>query len=360
MSSSFVAAGPWLHVRVAFSVCDTTRSTDVASFDVHAGARTIVQYMQHVGERWVACAFHQALRGAKSGPRAPIVVDIGANAGYYTMLSLALGARVAAFDAQPSCWTFIAAALTKNGFDKPEVAQLVRGGVSPRPHTTYLDVAAGGANHTCDGKFGQRGRAAGFLVDARAHRHHLAQHRRSHGDRDYDYDAGSTKERERKAPAPAAAAPPVVHVPAVPLPSLRGGFLGAALADHQELALIKMDTEGMELGILNASLLPLLRRRLVAHLIFEATPGWWAVGSAAAALSHAAEKPGEGEGGGGGAIASPTEIAAELVAQVVDCGYTMRTRLLRGTTIVQRARAAAYVQRMRYAEDLFFVRQSLR
>ena len=50
-----------------------------------------------------------------------------------------------------------------------------------------------------------------------------------------------------------------------------GGGGASAIAP---VLLAKVDVEGAELRVLE-SLLPLLRRKLIANLIVELTPGWW-------------------------------------------------------------------------------------
>ena len=58
-----------------------------------------------------ACFTHVLKRSTASPP---LVLDVGANAGFYGILSLAYGANVVFFDAQPSCWQWIESALHAN------------------------------------------------------------------------------------------------------------------------------------------------------------------------------------------------------------------------------------------------------
>lgn len=49
--------------------------------------------------------------------RSRLVVDVGANRGFYTFLSAALGHRVLSFDPQPHCASLLTLAVALNGFD---------------------------------------------------------------------------------------------------------------------------------------------------------------------------------------------------------------------------------------------------
>ena len=206
-------------------------------FMLHEGAQRIVDYLHRQwGERWVAAIFFRVVVGTRrrcGGSPPPLVVDIGANAGYYGMLSGALGARVALFDAQPACWDFIDRAIAASRFSKSRM-QLVRGGVSTREHTTHIDVSdvvrrAAVTGAGCEGHFGQRGRA----------------------------DMISTSQSAPLPLAGARASPGARRwTDAFALGRFREGMLGTALNEGETITLVKVDVEGAEIGILNASLLP--------------------------------------------------------------------------------------------------------
>ena len=155
---------PHLHtLQVALKFpFDATHNASASKpvFMLHEGATTIVDYLHRQwGERWVAGIFFRVVVGTRRrcGEKPPLVVDIGANAGYYAMLSGALGARVALFDAQPACWEFAERAIASSHLSSR--MQLVRGGVSTREHNTHIDVSHVQQGEACSGHFGQRGRA---------------------------------------------------------------------------------------------------------------------------------------------------------------------------------------------------------
>jgi FkbM family methyltransferase len=328
---SSVDNGRWIRAEISFPALPLERNTSTdapstaspsavkvaGSFFVDGRAGVIMRYVRDsVGEQWVGRTIREALarahcasNGAARPPfRRPLVVDIGANAGFYTMLSLNLGAHVTAIDAQPTCWSFINGALRKNGYHSEERAQLIRRGISPSLSPIRLLPSRGGAGHECDGHFGQRNSNQFALLSSTV-------------------DSAARPGAEQDA-----------AVDAVPLASIRDGLLGATLADESSIIeLIKCDVEGMELGILNSSLLPLLAARRIKHVIVEFTPGWWN------------ESLGTGS----------RRIAANLVARVVESGYSMRSRLLNRRRRVLRSPrdAAGYVRGMMFnGEDLHFQR----
>ena len=346
-----------LHVEHKF-VADAQHNASAitAVFNLHANATQIVHYVHSQwGERWVASVFHRALSGMSNrcDSSSMLVLDIGANAGYYGMLALALGARVIFFDAQPSCWHFISTAVSASPHARR--AQIVRGGVSTQPYPVRIDLTAGNDatykawQQDCDGHFGMRGRSDVM-------RRHSASLSPSP-----EQDGG-----------PASRAQGGASTVGYPLPTFRQGMLGDALAVGAELTFVKVDVEGAEMGILNASLLPLMRDRRVRHLVMEASPGFWN-----GSLGHT----------------HSLAFALDAIGEVIRIGYSMETRLLRkqcarhgarsqggavagavaapmvaggrggdagrheaGCWLWQPASAQHYVRRMAYAEDLHFER----
>jgi len=67
------------------------------------------------GEGFVKRVFHHVLAGCKADDKA---LDIGANAGFYSMMAAAHGCHVTAFEPQPECQARIRAAIRMNGFEQ--------------------------------------------------------------------------------------------------------------------------------------------------------------------------------------------------------------------------------------------------
>ena len=216
-------------------------------FKLHPNATIITEYVQTTcSERWVAGVIRAILARA-SAPvgRRPVMIDIGANNGYYGMLGLALGAQAIMLDVQPTCWDHIQAAVDMNAFGSR--AQLVRHGVSTLLQPEFIRVAHGkmakSARYACDGHFGVRALAPSYARDA---------------------TGLETSSRDVKA---------------ITFGSFHEGLLGSILNNTTaEIDLVKLDVEGAEVGILNGSLMPLLRARRIRNLIFEANPQWWRSG----------------------------------------------------------------------------------
>lgn len=182
----------------------------------------IVQYVSgHNGEKAVTEVFHHVLRktgcGAQDGA---VVLDIGANTGFYSMLALSEGCqRVLLFDPQPSCVRHIAHALVQNSFES-------RAGIVPH----FVDVRAGRSvkldlSANCEGRW-----PIGQLEDV------------------------SFRPQKTKVLTTVA----VYDV--IPMTT--------------RIVHAKVDTEGGEYFVL-LSMLPFFKEGLVDSAIFELTPMWW-------------------------------------------------------------------------------------
>lgn len=183
----------------------------------------IVQYVSgHSGERAVTEVFHHVLRKrAKCGTQDDaVVLDIGANTGFYSMLALSEGCqRVLLFDPQPSCVRHIAHALVQNAFEG-------RAGIVPH----FVDVRAGRSvelelSANCEGRW-----PIGQLEDV------------------------NFKPKETK--------------------SLTTVAISDVIPMTTRIAHAKVDTEGGEYYVL-LSMLPFFKKRLIDSVIFEITPMWW-------------------------------------------------------------------------------------
>jgi FkbM family methyltransferase len=183
----------------------------------------IVQYVsEHGGEKAVTEVFHHVLRKIRCGTQddAGVVLDIGANTGFYSMLALSEGCqRVLLFDPQPTCVRHIAHALVKNGFE--DRAAIV-------PH--FVDVRAGrpvelDLSGNCEGRW-----PIGQLEDPKF------------------------KPKASK----------VITTVAI----------SDVIPTTTRIAHAKVDTEGAEYYVLQ-SLIPYIKDGLVDSVIFEMTPMWW-------------------------------------------------------------------------------------
>ena len=99
-----------------------------ASFLISSAARAILAHLQkRPGERFVQDVFarvlNQSAAMAASRRRSrPLVLDVGANAGFYGLLAVALGADVLLVEPQPSCWGWIESSIRANGAPCPRQA----------------------------------------------------------------------------------------------------------------------------------------------------------------------------------------------------------------------------------------------
>ena len=107
-NTDLVLVEPTAHLKSTFHVANPNHPNG------------IVEYIsQHDGEKAVTEVFHHVLRKTGCGAQDnAVVLDIGANTGFYSMLALAEGCqRVLLFEPQPACIRDIARALVKNGFE---------------------------------------------------------------------------------------------------------------------------------------------------------------------------------------------------------------------------------------------------
>jgi len=154
--------------------------------------------------------------------RDALILDVGANSGYYSFLSAALGCQVVAFEPQPGCHARLGAAIEVNGFHK--AMRLV-----PRPVGLPQGAPVGVSPRGCHGAYDLR-------------------------------PAGAAGVRPKRA-----SGAQVVRFTTVQ-------HALSALDRAKRVALIKIDTEGAE-GMVLRSLLPHLHR--VDNLVVETTPWRW-------------------------------------------------------------------------------------
>jgi len=201
-----VLASPTKHLKTSFYVANPEHPDG------------ILQYVfRHPGEQAVTEVFHHVLAATKCDG---LVLDIGANTGFYSMISLSEGCEnVITFDPQPSCVRHIKHAFVRNGFRKGVVIPYLVDDISGKP--VKLD-----ASLNCAGRWP------------------VQQHEAKTVDPDNIIDVNTTT-------------------------------LSDALPGDLHISLAKVDTEGAEYSVL-LSMIPFLERDLVQNVIFEMTPMWWA------------------------------------------------------------------------------------
>ena len=182
---------------------------------------------QSRGEAMVTFVVRLLSSQCKSSSRGDIMIDIGANEGYYGLLSASLGCRVLAFEPQPGCRAKIDAAIAFNRF--AHSMRVVGQPVAPAPSKTLWLPSRG-----C--------RMMGIPTDMR----------------------GSQVQRSR-----------FTSVHTVTLDEGIGGkgaqVIGAL--SNARISLVKVDTEGAELSVLQSMLVPTLGR--IDNIVVETSPGWW-------------------------------------------------------------------------------------
>ena len=204
------------------------------AFTLAPGAASILRWcLEHAGEKAVTAVFRSVLATSHADDD-DLVLDIGANAGFYGIMSASLGWRTYLFDPQPTCQTYIAYAIAANNITSR--ALLV-------PHAVaYPDFAMLVSSATnCSGR---------FPISAQ--------------EQDPNYTGGwsatttttSTTNDMR-----------YVRDLTVDVAAL----VGAA----ERVRLVKIDAEGNELNVLR-SLAPLIVERRVGNIVVEVTPVFWA------------------------------------------------------------------------------------
>ena len=192
--------------------------------------------------------------------------SIGANAGYFGLLSLALGAEVLFVEPQPMCWRYIESAIIMNQFQQRAtlVPKALRATQDLRSAPGQAPALLAMNDAVCDTRFPISG-----LENGRADA--------SHG----------------------------VRRTYVPVVSLHEALMIIGMTERV-FDVVKLATEGSELGITSTNLIPLLRNRQVRHLIIEMTPAWWV------------------------SLNGTLAQGATLVCQIASFGYVVHTLRLAG------------------------------
>lgn len=191
------------------------------------------------GERFVLSVFEEVLQNGSACKNSrldpPLVLDIGANEGFFGLLASAWGCRSTMFEPQPGCVDLIGESIRANCFD-PLRTKLVPNPVSDVPFKLAVS-----ASTVCSG---------GFPF----HRY-VRRSTKSDGNPPADLNKYFRPERIRK-------------VPSVAISEIYGKKLDS------KIKLVKIDVEGHELAILS-DVLALVSRGRVDNIVVEVTPGWW-------------------------------------------------------------------------------------
>jgi hypothetical protein len=293
--------------------------TDVgATFFAPVEACSILRWVAtRESERWLARLLSRALAGPLAEDEAdhPVMLDIGANAGYFGLLAAGLGANVIFFEPQPACHLWIKSAVHANNFGRH--AHLVRAALGVEP-------PIGQAARLFLGKEGTNmkgiGCAGGFNIAGRVN-----QSLEVEAGKDLFADVYSFWDGDRNW------MPTALH--------------GVVQGKHT-IRFVKMDVNGAEVGVIRHNLLPLLRSRRIAHFFSEFNVG-----------DQAKFHP------KGTSAADVDLTSARLVNEIVSFGYRASSLRLRGRKINEsnssEAFWKAYFASMPWpkAEDLHFERE---
>lgn len=186
---------------------------------------------QNGRERGLCTPFARNVTGGRA-----IVLDIGANAGIYGFYATALGCRAYLFDIQEDCQRWISSTIDKNRFHHAALIPYAVGNSSMKIHIPKK-------SNSCHGT---------FTISKT-------------GD-EYFTDAMKTSESE--------------EVDMIRIDDLFANAMSQKNLPH--IALIKIDVEGAEVGVLSGmkALLqhvnPVTNRGTVRHVVCEVTPNRWA------------------------------------------------------------------------------------
>lgn len=194
---------------------DQAQSSDVPLFIVSdSSASWILQ--ENRGEALVKLVHRRVASKCLTKPNTAVVLDIGANAGYYGLIAAALGCRVVAFEPQPGCHKGLEVAIKRNGF---HAMRLVKQAVGPKPQQIMHVPAVGCAM------------------------------------------MGFTSSRPLESESTQAQVPTITVTDAL-----------NSIEQKYRILLIKIDVEGGEVNVLRAlfDVMP-----VTDNLVIETSPGWW-------------------------------------------------------------------------------------
>ena len=268
-------------------------SSHFTMFDVKGG---MFAWLKSRGEQFVQDIFHETLdvcREDMSPDEAwerAVVLDIGSNTGFYGLLALEKGCAVVFVEPQPECNALISWSIRESGLDERKVKRVQQ--PVGRKEDGAKSLAVRADNH-CSGRFP------------------IENAERGHKDA-YGSDAGSADSQT------------ALQIPFLPVPDM---LTLVGLSDSSKIQLIKIDTEGNELQILEA-MLPMLQHWQVSNMVVEVTPMWW---------RH---------------TGYTTQSGAEIFEQLVNFGFVGST--IRGHSLKDAAAMRRYILHGKiYQDDLW-------
>ena len=183
------------------------------------------------GELYVRSIFRKVLRNGTACAKAPQhVLDIGANEGYFGLLSAHWGCNVTWFEPQPGCVALLQAATLMNGWGS-NTARVIPKPVSDKPVQMLVHQSS-----KCSREFSG--------LDAQ----HMSLKR--------------VAKQVRKVTVKDSVA------------TINSVSLQTLFSTADVFALIKIYVAGAEISVLN-DLLPFVQRRQVQNIVVQMTPDWW-------------------------------------------------------------------------------------